>query len=269
MIRALLASAVLALPAAAQPLEALRASADAALIQALPMARHPDLSKPQEPVLQPPLSPRKLRRLEGPGAVVARVSLAAVLEQSRHILARTYGARALDLGIASDAAFSSYFLTFTDAKTTTLAALGDLNRLRGAGVDARIDAATWYNFKAAINIFSPVRGSTLKMTPVKGTRGPQNDIKTGALLDAIRARSTVFKARGQELWMFYGADAKPDASGFADTRSFLFIKEDGLSSKAWPLAESKLAVDSAASVDLGGLKLTLTRTAAGELVIRE
>ena len=61
----------------------------------------------------------------------------------------------------------------------------------------------------------------------------------------------------------------PDGSGYADTRSFLFIKEDGLSSKAWPLAESALAPDVPAVVDLDGLRLNLTRTANGELIIRE
>jgi hypothetical protein len=266
---ALAAAAVLASPAAAQSLEALRVSADAALLQALPQAVHPDLAKPQEPILQPALNPRPMRPAEAPGAVVGRASLAAIALNSRHLMTRTFGARALDLGVATDAAFKSYFLTFTAGSATTLAALGDLNRLRGAGVDARIDASTVYNFKVSINIFSPVRGSTLKMTPAQGTRGPQNDVKTGALLDAIRAKSLVFKAHGQELWMFYGADAKPDASGFADTSSFLFIKEDGLSSKAWPLADSKLPHDSSASVDLGGITLNLTRTGAGEIIIRE
>ena len=268
-LAALVTAAVLTSPAAAQSLEALRVSADAALLQALPMAVHPELAKPREPVLQPALIPRPLRSTGAPGAVVGRATLAAIGLNSRHLMTRTFGARSLDLGVATDGAFKSYFLTFTDAKATTLAALGDLNRLRGAGVDARIDAGTVYNFKVSINIFSPVRGSTLKMTPVQGTNGPQNDVKTGALLDAIRAKSLVFKSHGQELWMFYGADAKPDASGFADTSSFLFIKEDGLSSKAWPLAESKLPLDSNAAVDLGGITLNLTRTAAGEIIIRE
>lgn len=266
---AFVAAGLLASTVSAQSLEALRLSADAALLQALPQACNPSLQKPQEPVLQAPLEPKRMTRLEAPGAVVARASLPAIVENSRHVLTRTFGARPLDLGVATDAAFKSYFLTFSDPKTTTLAALGDLNRLRGEGVNARIDAATVYNFKVSINIFSPVRGSTLKMTPAQGTRGPQNDVKTGALLDAIRAKSVVFKVRGQELWLLYGADAKPDASGFENTRSLLFIKEDGLSSKAWPLAESKLPVDAAVAVDLGGLKLTLTRAASGELVIRE
>jgi hypothetical protein len=256
--------------ASAQSIEALRASADAALFHALPKAAHPDLQKPQEPVLQKALIPTPMRPAAKNGPVLARVPLAAISENSKHLLSRTFGARALDLGVASDAAFSSYFLSFTDAKgATTLAALGDLNRLRGAGVDVRVDGATVYNFKVSINVFSPVRGSTLKMTPVRGTRGPQNDVKTGALLDAIKAKSVVFKARGQELWLLYGRDAKPDASGYADTRSFLLVTEDGLSSKAWPLAESRLPLDAASAVDLGGLKLTLTRTSGGELLIRE
>ena len=97
----------------------------------------------------------------------------------------------------------------------------------------------------------------------------KNDIKTGALIDAIRARSFVFRVRGQEFWMLYAADARPDAAGFADTRSLLFVREDGLSSKAWPLAEASLPIDSSATVDLDGLKLHLTRTAVGELIIRE
>ncbi len=268
-LAAFVAAGLLSSSASAQSLESLRFSADAALLQALPQARNPALEKPQEPVLQPALVPQPVRRLGAPGAVIARASLPAIIENSRHILTRTFGARSLDLGVATDAAFKTYFLTFTDPKTTTLAALGDLNRLRGEGVNARLDAATVYNFKVSINIFSPVRGSTLKMTPAQGTRGPQNDVKTGNLLDAIRAKSVVFKAHGQEIWMLYGADAKPDASGFATTRSLLFIKEDGLSSKAWPLAESKLPVDTAVAVDLGGLKFTLTRAAGGELVIRD
>lgn len=266
-LTAFVATALLACPAAAQSPEAMRLAADGALFRAMTQAAHPDLEAPQEPILQEPLQPMSARGAAG--AVVARAELAKIAEDSRHLMTRTFGARTLDLGVASDAAFSSYYLTFTDAKTTTLAPLGDLNRLRGSGVDARVDASTVYNFKVSVNIFSPVRGSTLKMTPVQGTRGPQNNVKTGAVLDAVRARSLVFKARGQELWMFYGADAKPDASGFADTRSFLFIKEDGLSSKAWPLAESKLPLDAPAVVDLGGLKLTLTRTSSGELLIRD
>jgi len=270
-MRALAALLVLAAaPAAAQSLEALRASADAALLQALPRATHPDLQTPREPVLQKALIPSPMRPAAKNGPVLARVSLPSISENAKHLLSRTFGARPLALGVASDAAFSSYFLSFTDAKgATTLAALGDLNRLRGAGVDVRVDGSTVYNFKVSINIFSPVRGSTLKMTPVQGTRGPQNDVKTGAVLDAIKAKSFVFKARGQELWLLYGRDAKPDASGYADTRSLLFVKEDGLSSKAWPLAESRLPPGVASAVDLGGLKLTLTRTAAGELLIRE
>lgn len=269
ILAAAVLAAALSSSAAAQSLESLRVSADAALSGALPLAIHPDLHRKREPVLQKPLVPTPAAPVGARGAVIAKAVLSAISQNARHVMTKTFGARALDLGVASDAAFASYYLVFTDANSSTLAALGDLNRLRGEGVNARIDANTVYNFKVSINIFSPVRGSTLKMTPVSGTRGPQNDVKTGNLLDAIKAKSVVFKAHGQELWMFYGADAKPDASGFADTNSFLFIKEDGLSSKAWPLAAAKLTVDAPFVVDLGGNKITLTRTSAGEIVVAE
>jgi len=266
-LHAVLAAAVLASPASAQSLEALRFSADAALIQAFPEAINPDLQQPLEPVLQQPLKP--MRPSAAPGAVVGTAVLSKLKSANRHVTTRQFGARALDLGIASDASFANKYFTFSDAKTTSLAPLGDMNRLRGEGVNARVDARTVYNFKVVVNIFSPVRGSTLKMTPVQGTSGPAHDMKTGALLDAIKAKSFIFKAKGQELLLSYDADVLPDGSGFAATNSFLFTKEDGLSSKAWPLNESKLPLDAPAVVDLGGIKLTLTRTSAGQLVIRE
>ncbi|MBI2387262.1 MAG: hypothetical protein HYV14_14815 [Elusimicrobia bacterium] len=268
-LHALLAAAVLASPASARSLEALRFSADTALIQAFPEAINPDLQEPLEPVLQQPLQPMLLAPSRAPGAVVGAVTLSKLKSANRRVVARQFGARTLDLGIASDASFANKHFTFSDAKATSLAPLGDMNRLRGEGINARVDAKTVYNFKVIVNIFSPVRGSTLKMTPVQGTAGPAHDMKTGALLDAIKAKSFVFKAKGVELLLSYDADVLPDGSGFANTNSFLFTKEDGLSSKAWPLNESKLPLDTPAAVDLGGLKLTLTRTSAGELVIRE
>jgi hypothetical protein len=268
-LHAVLAAAVLASPAAARSLEALRLSADSALIQAFPEAINPDLQEPLEPVLQTPLQPMLLQPSRNPGSIVGTAVLSTLRSANRHVATRQFGARPLDLGIASDASFENKYFTFSDAKATTLAPLGDMNRLRGAGIDARIDARTVYNFKVIVNIFSPVRGSTLKMTPVQGTAGPTHDMKTGALLDAIRAKSFVFKAKGVELLLSYDADVLPDGSGFANTNSFLFTKEDGLSSKAWPLNESKLPLDTNAVVDLGGIKLTLTRTSAGQLVIRE
>lgn len=262
--------AALAAPASAQSLEALRLSADAALIQALPGAIHPDLQEPLEPVLQEPLKPMPMSPARAPGGIVGRAVLAQLKSANRRVTARQFGARTLDLGIVSDASFKNKYFTFTDAKAaTTLAPLGDMNRLRGDGIDARVDARTVYNFKVSVNIFSPVRGSTLKMTPVQGTAGPKHEMKTGALLDAIKAKSFVFKAKGVELLLSYDSDVLPDGSGFAGTNSFLFTKEDGLSSKAWPLAESKLPLDTPAVVDLGGIKLVVTRTSAGELIIRE
>jgi hypothetical protein len=266
-ITAILTAALLSTSAAAQSLEALRFAADSALIQALPGAIHPDLQEELEPVLQEPLKP--MLAPSRSGTVVGTVVLSKLKSANRRVFNRQFGARALDLGIVSDASFSNKYFTFTDAKGTVLAPLGDLNRLRGEGINARIDAATVYNFKVVVNIFSPVRGSTLKMAPAQGTAGASHEMKTGALLDAIKAKSFVFKAKGQELLLSYDSDVLPDGSGFAKTNSFLFTKEDGLSSKAWPLNESKLPLDTPAVVDLGGIKLTLTRSSSGDLTIRE
>jgi len=268
-ITAILTALTLSTPAAAQSLEALRLSADAALIQALPGAIHPDLQEPLEPVLQEPLKPMPMHSSRAPSAVLGKVVLSKLKSANRHITTKVFGARTLDLGFVSDASFANKYFAFSDAKATALAPIGDMNRLRGAGVNARVDAKTVYNFKVSVNIFSPVRGSTLKMSPVQGTAGPAHDMKTGALLDAIKAKSFVFKAKGVELLLSYDADVLPDGSGFAGTNSFLFTKEDGLSSKAWPLAEAKLPLDANAVVDLGGIKLTLSRSSSGELTIRE
>ena len=134
-------------------------------------------------------------------------------------------------------------------------------------MDVRIDASTVYNFKVSINIFNPVRGSTLEMTPTAGTSGPDQSIKTGPLLDAVRARATLMTLNGEEYWIFYGRDALPEGGGFATTRSFLFVHMNGLSSKAWPLAEASLKPNAAAVVDLGGAKISVTLTSSGELVV--
>lgn len=259
---------LLALPSSARTPEALRAlGAETFRAAQRPVAPEP----PREPVLQPHLVPLPFRPA-GRMKEVGRVNLAAQLDKQRSLLARQLGSAPRDIGAASDAGLKTYYLTFTPAGQpgpVTLAPLGDLNRLRGSGVDARVDATTVYNFKVSVNIFSPTRGSTLHIKPSQGTRGPGHETKTGTVLDAVKARAAVFRAGGKEFWLHYGTDVKDDGSGLADTRSFLIIQENGLSSKAWPLAESALAPDRAATVDLGGTRVTLTRTSGGELVIAE
>lgn len=253
-------------PVSAAGVESLRALAEQSFLQA-PLLVRP-AQAPSEPVLQPPLEPTPLRPDATLGVEIGRVNLAAQLDRNLSVVNRFFGIRALDVGVATDAAFSKFYLTFSDAQSTVLAALGDLNRLRGSGVNARIDASTVYNFRVKANIFNPARGSTLKMSPAPGTVGPAHDMKTGAVLDASRGRATLFVAGGLEFWVFYGRDVLPDGLDFAATRSFLFVHEDGMSSKAWPLAEAALAPDSPAIVDLGGTRVSLTRAADGFLIVR-
>lgn len=260
MKTALLCAALL-LPAAAgaQSLEALRAGAAQSFTLAPSLVRPALQPAPSEPVLQPALKPSPFRPSRALGPALARVDLAAQLDRNLHVRNDRFGARALDLGVATDAGFKKFFFAFSDAAGTVLAPIGNLSQLRGSGVDARIDANTVYNFKVSINIFNPVRGSTLRMTPAAGTSGPDHSVKTGDLLDAVRARAVLMSLRGEEYWIFYGRDALA-SGGFGTTRSFLFVRMNGLSSKAWPLAESALTPGAPSVVDLGGVKVALTLT---------
>jgi hypothetical protein len=264
LVAALLVPAV----ASAQTLETLSAGAEARFAQS-PASVRAALQSPavdSGPVLQPALIPSPFHSARAAGAPLATLDLAAVLDRNLHVTNYKFGARPLDLGVATDAGFKSFFLTFSDRAGTVLGPLGDLNRLRGDGAPVRIDASTVYNFRASINIFSPVRGSTLHMTPVQGTVGPSHDQNTGGLLDAIRARATLMTVHGEEYWIFYGRDALPGGGGFAPTRSFLFVHMNGLSSKAWPLAEGSLKEGAPAVVDLGGAKVSVLRV-GGTMVV--
>lgn len=262
----LLAALLIPAAASAQTLENAAAGAGSRFAEAPASVRSALEPAGDGPVLQPALRPRVLLR-EQSGATYATVDLASALDKNLHVTNYRFGARALDLGVATDAGFKSFFLSFSDRDSTVLGALGDLNRLRGDGVDVRIDPATVYNFKVSINIFSPVRGSTLHMNPAQGTAGPGHDLKTGDLLDAIRARAALMSVKGEEYWVFYGRDVQPGGGGFAPTRSFLFVHMNGLSSKAWPLAESALKPETTSVVDLGGVKVTARLTADRKLVL--
>jgi len=150
-----------------------------------------------------------------------------------------------------------------------LGRIGSLSDLRGKGLDIRVDASTVYNFRVEVgSIFDdPVHKSILWITPVQGTQGPSDRMTTGKLLDVMRAKSALVSVDGEEYEIFYGRDAKSDGSGFADTRSFLFTHEAGMSTKAWPLSESALPLDTPTAVTLGDVELRMTRTSGGELVI--
>ena len=271
----LLLAAVLLVPAAAHAaaLESLSAGAarDFALSPAMtqPLVRAEALIG-SEPVLQPALEPQPLLSPRA-GAELARVSLASILDRSLHVKNYVFGSRALDFGVATDTAFKSYYLAFTDGAGTALTRISDFNKLRSdEGLDVKIDKATTYNFRAEIaSIFNdPIHNSVLHMHPVTG--GPSYDTTTGEILDAIRAQSVVLKINGAEYWMLYGRNALPDGGGFAATRSFLFIKINTMAKpQAWPLAESALAIDTPYTVDLGGVSVQLTRTSAGDLIAND
>jgi len=210
-----------------------------------------------------------LPTLQALGRPLGSFTLADRLDSHRDLLRYKLGAKDYDVSVAGDPAFKVIYLTLRDADEIQLHRIEDLNSLRGSGVVIEVADKTFYRIKVSVNIFSPTRGSTVKIDPERGTRGPKHRTKTGKVLDAVERESYVFKTRGKEFWMLYGTDVDPETNLFADTRSFLVVHEDGLSSKAWPVAESKLPVDQAVSVDLGGTKVVMRRTSSGQLMISE
>jgi hypothetical protein len=277
MKKILLAAAVL-LPvaAAATTLESLSANAERAFLAsplsvraaAQAAARLPQAPAPQAPVLLTP-TVRVLGANEALGSEYGRMKLAAQDDKNLYLLNEKLGSRLLDVGIATDPGAKNRFLTFTDGAGTTLGKIGSLSDLRGKGIDIRIDASTVYNFRVEVgSIFDdPVHKSILHTTPINGTNGPTYHMTTGALLDVMRAKSSIVNIDGEDYEIFYGRDAKSDGSGFANTHGFLFTHEAGMSTKAWPLAESALPLDVPTSVTLGDVTVQMTRTSGGELVV--
>lgn len=208
-------------------------------------------------------------QMQTPGPTLGRVKLAAQLDRHRDLINRVLGNSAWDISIAGDAGFKNIFLTFMQGQKLIIRPLGDLKRLRSSdGVNVEIEPGLTYNFRVSINIFNPIRGSRLILTPAQGTTGPRHEIKTGVVVDAIQARSYVFNSGGVEYWMLYGTDVDPATQKLVDSRSFLFIHEDGTNTKGWQLAESALPVNKPVSVPFGDESFLLTRTAEGELLIQ-
>lgn len=275
MNRLLLAAVLLAPAAHAAAPESLSAGAAAAFAQSPALLRpavkaSSMLSEDFSFELQPALKPQPAHA-GALGAELARAKLADALDKNLHVKNYLFGSRSLDLGVATDAAFKTYFLTFSDKDGTALRPVGELGKLKDQGVDIQIDASTRYNFRAKMgSIFDdPRRNSDLYMTALSG--GPSYDEKTGVIIDAIRAQAIVFNIGDEEYWAIYGRDVKTDGSGFADTRSLLFIHlGTGFTRpKAWPLAESSLTPDVASAVSLDGVQLNVTRTSGGELVLQQ
>ncbi|MBI5201990.1 MAG: hypothetical protein HY925_10420 [Elusimicrobia bacterium] len=201
------------------------------------------------------------------GPLLGSFKLAERLDAHRNLLNRQLGASAWDISMASDDRFKVQYLHLSKPGVSVLKRIDDLNRLRGDGVVVDADAQTHYRVKVSINIFSPVRGSTVNLDPVNGTKGPAHKIKTGEVLDQVKGHSYVFRAGGKEFWLLYGTDVDPNTDRFTTTRSLVFVNEAGLDSKAWPVSESQLALDAQVGVDLGGVLLTLVRASDGTLRI--
>lgn len=230
-------------------------------------ARLLELPAPAHPLLRDPsLKPLEPARI--PGSQAGRVFLPGLLDRHRDLLNRRLGALDWDISAAADAGVKTYFFTFARPGKLVIAPMGDIGRLQGEGINATVAPGVVYNFKISPNLFDPVRASKLKITPASGTAGPSHEVKTGVLVDALKARAYVFNA-GRELWLVHGTDVDPATNTLAKTRSLMFIHMNGMDSKAWPLAEESLPPGKAVSADLDGTRLILIRGADGWLTIHK
>ncbi|MFH1725645.1 MAG: hypothetical protein ABII00_13635 [Elusimicrobiota bacterium] len=208
------------------------------------------------------LSPDK-----GVGPLLGSFRLEDQLNAHRDAFNLQFGAGMWDFSLAADAGFDYQYFSFQQGDTIKLHRIEDPKQLRGEGVVVRIDDRTSYRFKVSINIFNPVRGSSLLMDPVNGTQGPDHRIRTGTLLDRVKEESYVFNADRKEFWTLYGNDVDPATDTFADTRSLLFVNENGMGSKGWPLAETALEPGTPLMLTLGETKIILIKTLDGQLRI--
>ena len=280
-------AAALAAPAAAESMEDLRQKADTNLLEGIgqaaetlkkdaflpgewkePSAVEESAEEPREPVLRRPTFIEIGPQVEV-GPLLGAFALAERLDSHSDLYTLQLGAKTYDISLASDPTFDVQYLSFRREDQQILHRIKNVNDLRGKGVNVRLDEATVYNFKVKANIFSPARGSTLKVTPVNGTQGPSHSIKTGNILDAVERESFVFKTGGKEFWLLYGTDIDPATDQPTDTRSFLIIHEEGLSSKAWPIAEGRVEAGKPLVVGLGDTQIALVKTLSEQLRIHE
>ncbi|MFH2202077.1 MAG: hypothetical protein ABIJ96_03085 [Elusimicrobiota bacterium] len=230
--------------------------------------REGEEAAPAEPILRRPLLV-PLGPMLKVGPLIGEFKLAERLDSHSDLFTLQLGAKTYDISLAADPKFDIQYMKFLNEDTLILHRVQNANELRGKGIDVRLDEKTVYNFKVSVNIFNPTRGSTLKVTPVGGTRGPSHSIKTGSIFDAIKRESFVFRAGGQEFWLLYGTDIDPAADQPAATRSLLFVHENGLKSKAWPVAEGQLTADKPLVVGLGDTRIALVKSADGRLRIHQ
>ncbi len=225
-------------------------------------------SEPREPILQKP-GLFELEKGQAVGGLLGAFTLSERLNSHSDLFNLKLGAENYDVSLMGDAKFEVQYISFRRKDQLILARVEDPNDLRNKGVIVKIDDKTTYKFKVSINIFSPTRGSTLKIDPVNGTQGPKHRIKTGKILDAIERDSFVFKTSGKTYWMLYGTDIDPATDALADTRSFLIIHENGLSTKAWPVAEGSVVAGKPLEVGMGDTKVVLVKTLGGQLRIHQ
>lgn len=170
----------------------------------------------------------------------------------------------LGSGIAANE--DDLYITFIpQTRKSVVAEKLDRQRLGGSGRVIDLDEKTRYRIKLKINLGNPVRGSTINLDPMTPAFSKKYQLKTGDLLDSIKANSYVFQIQGKEFWLLYGRDIEPQQRRFAATRSLGFLQEAGLKTQLWTLPETQLPENETVPMKLGNVLLNLQKTTDGYL----
>ena len=210
--------------------------------------------------------PRPALPEETGGPLVGTLSLPDQLDRHRALLALKLGPSPWDVGLVGDASHQNVYLALQQGERLLFRPLGNCNRIHSKGINVEIEPGVNYHLRTALG-WPLMRGSTVRLSPI-GVAGDSYRIKAGQIMDAMKARAYVFDSGDSEYWLLYETDVDPATNEPAQTRSLLFVHEDGLGSEGWPLGESEIPVGQPTLLSLGGEKLVLERNASGALDIR-
>ena len=202
------------------------------------------------------LEPKRRTAPFTPGTTLARVDLASSLDSLRRSGPVTLGGQNWTVGLAADAEFKHFFLTLTGAGTTDFNAIARPKDLLGAGVTLKA-GATSYRCTLSLCLISPLRDSTLELTPAAG--GRTLSWTTGGLLDLLEKQAASFKLDDDTYYLAYLSDLDPATAAPTGTRSLLFFKERRFLPEAWRLPEAELPAGETVAVEIDGTTVVLFR----------
>lgn len=190
-----------------------------------------------------------------PGAVLLDASLPPLLDKHRDLLRQEIAGKEWALGVAATADVSRFYFTFEREGALVLLPVDKPKRLLNPGLSVEVEPSSFCSLRihvGLLGLFAPLRCATLK---IAAAGEKPREISTGELLDTLQGRAASFEHAMRKYWLLYSTDIDPDTDEPAGTRTLIFVREDGLKSRVWPVAEA--ALGEPALVDLGETRLVV------------